>query len=125
MGAVIPIHSRRTFTKEEAESLLPIIRRITDRAAEDAKEIHEQLKFVPGDEPLHKRLHMEMDRIIRRWAIKVSQLGCEPRGIWLVDFDAGDGCFSWRIGDESLSYFHPYAAPQDRGLSAPHGELPT
>ncbi|MFH0799320.1 MAG: DUF2203 family protein [Pseudomonadota bacterium] len=110
MGDVIPIHSRRIFSIEEAEAILPIVRRITDRAAADAGELQEQLRFVPADEPLSKRLHMELDAVVRRWSVKVAQLGCEPRGIWLVDFDAGEGWFSWRIGDDRLNFFHPHEA---------------
>jgi len=107
MGELIPIHSRRTFTREEAESLLPIVRRITETAAVQTKDLSEQLRWVPADEPLSSRLRQDMDLIVRRWAVKVKRLGCAPRGIWLVDFDAGDGWFSWRYGDEQLSFFHP------------------
>ena len=111
MGAVIPIHSRRTFTQDEAEELLPIVRRVTEQAALRAQDLNEQLRWVPHEEPLHARLRSELDLIVRRWAIKVSKLGCEPRGVWLVDFDAGDGWFSWRLGDEHLSFFHPHGEP--------------
>ncbi len=108
MGDVIPIHSRRTFTREEAERLLPVVRRITESAAARARSLTDELGFVPREEALHERLKGEIDLTVRRWAIKVSQLGCAPRGVWLVDFDSGNGWFSWRLGDEELSYFHPY-----------------
>ena len=107
MGAVIPIHSHRTFTREEAEQVLPIVRRITERAAARFIDIKEQLRWTPPEEPHHSRLHSQLDQLVRQWAMKVSQLGCEPRGIWLVDFDSGNGWFSWRYGDENLSFFHP------------------
>lgn len=111
MGEVIPIHSRRTFSQQEAESLLPIVRRITERVAIRVSEMKEQLRFVPHDEPMHKRLLSDIELEVRRWAIKVSKLGCEPRGIWLVDFDAGNGWFSWRLGDERLAFFHSHEYP--------------
>jgi|GEM_PF-1029804 hypothetical protein len=107
MGAVIPIHSHRTFTREQAEQILPIVHRITERAAAQFSDIREQLQWAPPEEPHHRRLHSQLDQLVRQWAIKISQLGCEPRGIWLVDFDSGDGWFSWRYGDEGLSFFHP------------------
>lgn len=118
MGDVIPIHSRRIFTKEEAEGLLPVVRRITDAAAARACELQEQLGWIPPDEPLHMRLRAELDLIVRRWAIKLSKLGCEPRGVWLVDFDAGEGWFSWRHGDDALSFFHPHADPNPMAADA-------
>lgn len=116
MGNVISIHSHRTFTQEDAESILPVVRRITERAAADASEINEQIRFVPDGEPLHNRLQMQLNSIIRHWAIKISKLGATPRGVWLVDFDAGDGWFSWRHGDETLSFFHPYGDAKGREL---------
>ncbi|MFA5811483.1 MAG: DUF2203 family protein [bacterium] len=112
MGDVIPIHSRRTFSEEEALALLPVVRRITERVASEVESLQEQLRFVPHDEPMHKRLYSQVEMEIRRWAIKISKLGCEPRGIWLVDFDAGDGWFAWRLGDERLAFFHAHDAPQ-------------
>ena len=125
MGEVIPIHSRRTFSLEEAESLLPIVRRITERAALEVRDLQEQLRFVPHGEGLHQRLAAQADVAVRRWAIKISQLGCEPRGIWLVDFDAGSGWFSWRLGDERLAFFHAHDLPARAALTATPGEFPS
>ena len=105
------------FTEGDAVSLLPIIRRITEHTAEEVDALQEQLRFVPHDEPLHKRLYAQVEATVRRWAIKVSKLGCEPRGIWLVDFDAGEGWYTWRLGDEGLTFFHSHARPA--GADAP------
>lgn len=110
MGELIPIHSRRIFSEKEAESLLPIVRRITEKVAQEVSELHKRLSFVPLSEPLHKRICSQIELEIKRWAIKISKLGCEPRGIWLVDFDAGNGWFSWRLGDERLAFFHAHEA---------------
>lgn len=124
MGEVIPIHSRRTFTHDEACTLLPIVKRITDRAAARFDEIREQLQWTPAEEPLGKRLQQDLDGVVRRWAVKVSQLGCEARGIWLVDFDAGNGWFSWRYGDDELVFFHPHRTPA-AAYEGPSPELPS
>jgi hypothetical protein len=37
------------------------------------------------------------------------QLGCLPKGIWLVDFDNGEGYYCWRYGDDQIEYFHGYS----------------
>lgn len=105
---VIPIHSHRIFTREEAEELLPIVRRITEQAALKASDLQERLSFVPLEEILHERLSIRLDTTVKMWAAKILHLGCEPRGIWLVDFDTGDGWFSWRYGDDDLHYFHSH-----------------
>lgn len=106
MGIIIPIHRHRVFSREDAEALLPIIRRITQIAANAALELRDQLKFIPEDEPLASRLRSEHDLIIKRWAIKITRLGCEPKGAWIVDFLATEGWFTWRLGDENLNFFH-------------------
>lgn len=106
MGMVIPIHSHRIFTREEAEELLPIVRRMTEQAASKAGDLQERLRFVPVEEHLHERLSIRLDTTVKMWAAKISHLGCEPRGIWLVDFETGDGWLSWRYGDDGLNYFH-------------------
>lgn len=125
MGNVIPIHSQRIFTREEADLILPAVRRITVHAAKIADEIQNQLKFTPQDEPFSKRLRLELDAVVKNWALKIARLGLTPRGIWLVDFDAGNGWFSWRLGDEALSYFHPFSAPKDTSSQIHDQKLPT
>jgi len=125
MGEVIPIHSRRTFTKEEAESILPIIRRVTEGTSAEVAELQEKLKFVPPSEPLYDRIYSSIELAIRRWAVKISKLGCEPRGIWLVDFDAGEGWYTWRLGDDELCFFHSHEAPRGSLTPILGGEIPT
>ncbi len=105
MGELIPIHAHRTFTQENAEAILPVIRRITERASVKMIDLKEQLQWVPRDEPLYERLHTQMEDLAHRWAVRIAQLGCEPKGIWVVNFDTGNGWFSWRHGDESLVFF--------------------
>ncbi len=105
MSNVFHINSRRTFSEEDARSLLPVIRRITEQAARSSSEIQEQLRWVPREEALYRRLTRQLESIVRTWASKISRLGCGPRGIWLVDFDAGNGWFSWRYGDDDLNFF--------------------
>ncbi len=105
MAEIIPILSERKFTEGEAENLLPTVKRITAEAARQAQKIEEQLRFIPREEPIFGRLATELDLIIKRWAVKLKKLGLRPTGLWIVDFDAGEGWFTWRLGDEHVSYF--------------------
>ncbi len=105
MAEIIRILRPRQFTEEEAEHLLPAVKRITWRASTDAEKITEQLKFIPRNEPIFDRLSAELDLVIRRWAIKISKLGLKPSGIWIVEFEAKDGVYTWRLGDDHVSYF--------------------
>ncbi len=35
-------------------------------------------------------------------------LGAEVKGLWLVDWDSGDGYFCWRFPEAALAFFHTY-----------------
>lgn len=113
MAEIIRILRPRQFTEEEAQGLLPTVKRITVHAAMEAEKITDQLRFIPRDEPIFNRLSSELDLVIRRWAIKISKLGLKPSGIWIVDFDAGEGLYTWRLGDEQVSYFSASVARQE------------
>lgn len=105
MAEIIPILYPRKFSKEEAEALLSAVKRITNSAAAEAERIGEVIRFTPKSEPSFKRLSADLDLVVKRWAVKIRKLGARPAGIWIVDFESKEGWFSWRLGDENLSYF--------------------
>jgi hypothetical protein len=123
MGQVIHIHSQRIFTEGEASELLPVVKRITERAAARIDELKARLEWLPEGEPSSVRLKGKLEFELKRWILRISQLGCEPRGIWLVDFKADDGWFSWRYGDDSLNFFD--SRRRSAGLADSHCELPS
>ena len=45
---------------------------------------------------------------MRAWAEKIMQLGAEPKGLWLVDFDSGSGYYCWRYPEADVGFFHGY-----------------
>jgi hypothetical protein len=106
MGELISIHKKRKFSESEAESILPIVKRITERTVSSIHDLESQIKFVPCGEPLRTRLQHNIETLISQWADKMMRLGCAPVGLWVVNFDADPGCFSWRYGDENLNYFN-------------------
>ena len=72
MGSVIPINSRRVFTQIEAEELLPIVKRVTERAALTVTDLQEQLRWTPTEEPLYGRLSNKIESAVKVWATKIS-----------------------------------------------------
>ena len=54
---------------------------------------------------------------VERWASEIESLGCEVKGLWLVDWDSGDGYYCWRFPEPTVGHFHGY----DEGFA---GRLP-
>ncbi|HCU24562.1 MAG TPA: DUF2203 domain-containing protein [Deltaproteobacteria bacterium] len=108
MGELIQILQRKRFSLAEAESLLPVIRRITQEAVQDFLILEEKLKRHQHAPDQWKEIEEEIAGVLNHWSEKIFKLGCQPKGIWLVDFDNGKGYYCWRYGDEGIDYFHGY-----------------
>lgn len=101
---------KKIFTLREAQSLLPEVQSLTAKAAARADRISEQMD---GMQPSDKRVQLEAqyNALVRGWAEQVLDLGCEVKGLWLVDFDSGDGLYyCWHHPEAKLEYFHDYDA---------------
>lgn len=92
--------SNRPFTLHEAKELLPVVKRITNEAVEQVENLKVLAKKTDS-EP-------EFAKIIDHWAKKIAKLGCEPKGLWLVDFDNGSGYYCWHHPEEDVEFFHNY-----------------
>lgn len=42
------------------------------------------------------------------WVERIHRLGALAKGLWLVDFDTGDGYLCWAYPEERIEYFHSY-----------------
>ncbi len=108
MGEVIDITGKRLFTLDEAKSLLPVVRRITRDASERVDRISAQFGHAVDNER-RDRLEEEVRGVLDEWQSKLGKLGCETKGIWLVDFDSGEGYYCWHYPEPELCYFHGYS----------------
>jgi hypothetical protein len=107
MAEIIEINQKRFFTLEEARTILPVVRRVTDRSFQDVKRLSAQLAYVK--DPVRKNtVEKEVQQTFQAWTIKISKLGCEPKGMWLVDFDSGEGYFCWHYPEPVIEFFHGY-----------------
>ena len=108
---------RRIFSYDEALTTFPLVRDLTAAAV---RQIDALTATVASRDELDVRrdeLEDERERIVGIWAQKVMSLGCEVKGLWLVDWDSGDGYYCWRFPEEALGFFHTY----DEGFA---GRLP-
>ena len=108
MAQVIEFKRDKKFTLHEAQTLLPIIQRITSTAVARVEFLKKKIEEM--DERLASRVLYEQEMIdcIHRWSDKIQKLGCTPKGLWLVDFDNGQGYYCWRYPEGDLSFYHTY-----------------
>lgn len=93
MAEVIELKQGKKFTLQQAKVVLPVVKKIT-------KEAVQRIEQLKTDE--------ERSQVVDRWAQKIIKLGCEPKGLWLVDFDNGSGYYCWHFPEEDVDFFHNY-----------------
>lgn len=99
---------KRIFTLREAQALLPQVREITRAAHGRATALEAQAEEL---RPGNRRIEVEAQytAVVRAWVSQVVDLGLEVKGLWLVDFDSGDGLYyCWQHPEEQIEYFHDY-----------------
>ena len=108
MGTVIEINQKRFFTLDEARELLPVIRRVTRSAKDDLGLLSTQGKYL-ADKKKRAVIELQIQSVIQNWLQKVQKLGCEAKGMGLVDFDSGEGYYCWHYPESDIQYFHNYS----------------
>ncbi|MCY3843446.1 MAG: DUF2203 domain-containing protein [Acidobacteria bacterium] len=100
--------SSRRFTLKDAQLLLPAVRARTADAVEQARAVAERLDRLPNGHPDRERLLQALDRVIGDWTSAIQALGAEVKGLWLVDFDTGEGYYCWRYPEAAVQHYHGY-----------------
>ena len=100
----------RVFTLQEARELMPRVQSITKPVFELAASLAEELQEADGreDETHAEELRERLQTLVESWAEAIRDLGPEVKGLWLVDFDAGDGYWCWAYPEETLDHWHSY-----------------
>ena len=108
MGQLIEIHQpQKFFTLEEAQTLLPIVKRMTEGAVREVEAMTTQLNYIPQGEK-RKEVEKQVELSFQFWVEKMEKIGCSCKGMWLVDFDSGEGYYCWHYPEEKIEYFHGY-----------------
>ena len=100
----------RVFTLEEAEALMPAVRSMTSPvfllAGSLAEELGkaEEMEDAARAEEARERLQV----LVESWADGIRDMGADVKGLWLVDFDSGDGYWCWAYPEERLDHWHSY-----------------
>jgi hypothetical protein len=103
-----PKRGKRVFSYDEALDTFPKVRDLTAVAVRQMEAVVNSLASRDELESRRPELEEACEDIVRAWAREITALGCEVKGLWLVDWDSGDGYYCWRFPEETVSYFHTY-----------------
>ena len=100
----------RVFTLQEARDLMPKVKEITKPVFELAASLAEELQQADEleQEERAEELRERLQTLVESWAEAIRDLGPEVKGLWLVDFDSGDGYWCWAYPEEVLDHWHSY-----------------
>jgi hypothetical protein len=100
--------TRLIFSLAQARALLPQVKLLTADAVIRAEAISAELQGLSEGDPVHLRLTEALREVVDGWAVAVRALGLEAKGLWLVDFDNGDGYYCWKYPEPAISHYHGY-----------------
>ncbi len=100
----------RVFTLEEAQTLMPEVKRLTEPVYLLAASLAEELREAEeaGDTGRSDDLKERLQALVQSWTNSIQDLQAEVKGLWLVDFDSGDGYWCWAYPESDLDHWHSY-----------------
>ena len=109
MGPVVSICTERVFDVVELETILPVVLRITRKVKTIVDALLYRMEHLsPTDLEAQRQLETEIQKNIKLWEQKLKNLGGHPKGMWLVDWDSGDGYFCCKYPEPKALYWHGY-----------------
>jgi len=97
-----------THSYESANRLLPDVKKCTAEAFRDAEKLSAKLTYFQKNSAQYKAVAHEYDTLVARWVERIHRVGAFAKGLWLVDFDTGNGYLCWVYPEERVEYFHTY-----------------
>ena len=89
---------------EQANQLMPYVQGITEKAAREVLVLAQERDLYEIDEPGYQACVGKIQEVIDAWVAQVDRAGLKANGLWAVDFDKGDGYYSWKYPEPSLEY---------------------
>ena len=99
---------KRCWSLEGARALLPEVRERTAAAVSEIQKLLERREREGATASSVEQIDAQVAKVTSDWARAMDALGLEVKGLWLVDFDSGNGCYCWRWPEPELAYFHGY-----------------
>ncbi len=109
MVEIINRQQGRHFSLEQAQEILPLVYRLTEEASRSAKYLMSCVEALPDKKSARAlEIQDQINSLIEKWQNKLERLGAKPKGLWLADFDHGDGYYCWKFPEVKILYKHGY-----------------
>jgi hypothetical protein len=106
---MITINRRGVFSLDEARAILPVVRRITLEFSAKVELLIARLETLQLNQTeTICALEKQVNELIQTWNDKIRKLGADPRGLWVVDFNSGEGYYCWKHPESDILYWHSY-----------------
>lgn len=108
-GSIGLASEKKKFTLEEVNDVLPLVYRITEDVQKRVKKMIQRIEALQGSNViLVGEIKAQIDFELHRWQNKMSRLGAVPKGMWLADFDNGQGYYCWKFPETQIKFSHGY-----------------
>jgi len=107
VGKKWPVESK-IWSLDDVRGILPEIRKLTSTAVKEFSLLSRDLASKIHPENVMEQKEGELQAVVSEWALTITKLGAEVKGMWLVDFDNGSGYYCWKFGETDIGYEHPY-----------------
>jgi hypothetical protein len=84
------------------------VRAITETAWRELEPVRRKLEAMAPVNPQIHEIERQYETIVKRWMAKMARLGLVVKGLWLVDFDTGDGYLCWKFPELKIGQYHGY-----------------
>ena len=98
----------RTFTLAEAQAMLGEVRETTEQAVREAERLSDELQRLSRSDPAHAHALRQLEAVVQGWARRIQKMGIVANGLWLVDFDNGEGYYCWKYPEPAIRHYHGY-----------------
>ncbi len=98
----------RTFSLVEAQQLLGQVRAMTEEAVKEADRLSATIQEMIESDPARAGIVEQLEGVVSAWTADMRALGVDVQGLWLVDFDNGDGYYCWKYPEATILHYHGY-----------------
>ncbi len=99
--------NKKSFTLEEANQILPLLRSITRHAQLKVEELIREYDSLKSRDRDVAAVEDRINSVIETWQSKVEKLGARTKGLWLIDIPRdAETVYCWESGETDIGYYH-------------------